>query len=147
MSQPGGNPGGQRPGGGRGFAGPSRDSLPILGDFKMTDAPRRGPLMVLQLSGRLDGRAAQLLQQRCTEIRAQGVRQLALDLGKITFLASSGLGVFLAETEEFKEAGGTLHLVAASAVVSSVVNLLNVGRFLSLVPSVEDVLTAKESRL
>jgi len=112
----------------------------------MAELPRRGPLMVLQLSGRLDGRAAQLLQQRCTEIRAQGVRQLALDLGKITFLASSGLGVFLAETEEFKEAGGTLHLVGASAVVSSVVNLLNVGRFLALVPTLDDVMTAKETR-
>ena len=144
MSRTGGNPGG--PGGGRGFAGPSRDGLPILGDFKMAELPRRGPLMVLQLSGRLDGRAAQLLQQRCTEIRAQGVRQLALDLGKITFLASSGLGVFLAETEEFKEAGGTLHLVGASAVVSSVVNLLNVGRFLALVPTLDDVMTAKETR-
>ena len=143
MSRAGDNPGGQRPGGGRGLAGPSRDALPILGDFKMSEAPRRGPMMVLQLSGRLDGRAAQLLQQRCTEIRSQGVRHLALDLGKITFLASSGLGVFLAETEEFKEAGGTLYLVAISPVVASVVNLLNVGRFLSLAPTVDDVMITK----
>lgn len=144
MSQPGGNPGGQRPSAARSPAGPSRDALPALGEFKITEAPRRGPCMVLQLCGRLDGRAAQLLQQRCAEIRAQGVHHLALELGKVTFLASSGLGVFLAETEEFKEAGGALHLVAASAVVASVVNLLNVGRFLSLVPSVDEALTAKD---
>ena len=112
----------------------------------MSDGKRRGPLMLLELSGRLDGRAAQLVQQRCAELRAQKVLVLGLDLSQVTFLASSGLGVFLAETEEFKEAKGSLHLIAVSSVVSSVVNLLNVGRFLSLVPSVDDLVVGKGSR-
>lgn len=111
----------------------------------MSDAKLRGSLVVLELSGRLDGRAAQRLQHRCAEIRAHGHRHLALELGHITFLASSGLGVFLAETEEFKEAGGSLHLVGASSVVASVVGLLNVGRFLSIVPSLEDLVESMRS--
>ena len=146
MSRADGNSGGQRAGGPKSLGGHSRDSLPSLGDFRITDGPRRGSLVVLRLSGRLDGRAAQLLQQRCNEVRTQGVQHLALELSGITFLASSGLGVFLAETEEFKESGGSLHLVAASSVVASVVNLLNVGRFLSLVPSLDDLAVTKNSR-
>ena len=142
MSRPSGNSEGSRPR--PKAAGASREIL--AGDFKMSDGKRRGPLMLLELSGRLDGRAAQLVQQRCAELRAQGVHVLGLDLSHVTFLASSGLGVFLAETEEFKEAKGSLHLIAVSSVVSSVVNLLNVGRFLSLVPSVDDLVVGKGSR-
>ena len=112
----------------------------------MSEAQRRRNLVVLELGGRLDGRAAQRLQQRCAEIRGQGHLHLALELGAITFLASSGLGVFLAETEEFKEAGGSLHLVGPSSVVASVVGLLNVGRFLSILPSLEDLVSSMGSR-
>jgi len=142
MSRPSGNSEGSRP-----RPKPAGSSREILaGDFKMSDGKRRGSLMLLELSGRLDGRAAQLVQQRCAELRAQGMHVLGLDLSQVTFLASSGLGVFLAETEEFKEAKGSLHLIAVSSVVSSVVNLLNVGRFLSLVPSVDDLVVGKGSR-
>jgi anti-sigma B factor antagonist len=109
------------------------------GDFRLSELQRRDALVVLRLSGRLDGRAAQLVQRRCDEIRQQGHQNLALELSQVTFLASSGLGVFLAETEEFKEVGGSLHLVAISSVVFSVVNLLNVGRFLSIIPTVQEL--------
>jgi anti-sigma B factor antagonist len=108
-------------------------------DFKMSEPQQHGPILLLELSGRLDGRAAQALQQRCSEIRNQGFQRLALDLSRITFLASSGLGVFLAETEEFAEAGGGLSLVDPSTVVSAVMKLLNVDRFLSIVSSIEEL--------
>ena len=51
------------------------------------------------------------------------------------------LGVFLAQTEEFKEGGGGLHLVAVSTVVAAVINLLNVDRFLSMGSSIEELET------
>ena len=127
-------------------AGPHPGNPEGSGDFRLTEIERRDSLVVLRVSGRLDGRAAQLLQRRCDEIRKQGNRHLALELGQVTFLASSGLGVFLAETEEFKEIGGSLHLVGISSVVSSVVSLLNVGRFLSIVPTLEDLGALLETR-
>lgn len=129
-----------------GEAGSHPGDQEIGGEFRLSAIQRRDALVILHLSGRLDGRAAQLVQRRCDEIRKQGHRHLALELGQVTFLASSGLGVFLAETEEFKEAGGSLHLVGISSVVSSVVNLLNVGRFLSIVQTLEELDTASETR-
>jgi anti-sigma B factor antagonist len=117
----------------------SPDSGIYAMDFEMSEPQQHGRILLLELSGRLDGRAAQLLQQRCSEIRHQGFEHLALDLSKVTFLASSGLGVFLAETEEFAEAGGSLHLVAMSSVVAAVIKLLNVDRFLSSVSTLEEL--------
>jgi anti-anti-sigma factor len=107
----------------------------------MSEPERHGALTLIRLNGRLDGKAAQALQTNCEELRNQGFRHLALDLSLVTFLASSGLGVFLAQTEEFKEGGGSLHLVAVSSVVAAVINLLNVDRFLSMASSVEELET------
>ncbi len=115
---------------------------PGRGEFVISDPQQNGPVTLLVLSGRLDGKAAQQLQQRCSEIRNLGYAHLALELSEVTFLASSGLGVFLAETEACKEAGGALHLVAVSPVVASVIKLLNVDRFLNMVPSVDAVLAS-----
>jgi stage II sporulation protein AA (anti-sigma F factor antagonist) len=112
----------------------------------MSEVQWQDSLVLLRLSGRLDGRAAQQVQRKCDEVRKQGIRSLALELGQVTFLASSGLGVFLAETEEFKEIGGSLHLVGISGVVASVVNLLNVGRFLSIVATEEELPEAMQTR-
>ena len=108
-------------------------------DFRMSEPERHGAITLIRLSGRLDGKAAQALQTNCEERRNQGHRHLALELSQVTFLASSGLGVFLAQTEEFKEGGGSLHLVAVSSVVAAVINLLNVDRFLSMASRVEEL--------
>lgn len=112
------------------------------GDFRMLDPERHGALTLIRLSGRLDGKAAQALQTNCEELRNQGFKHLALDLSEVTFLASSGLGVFLAQTEEFKESHGSLHLVAVSSVVAAVINLLNVDRFLSMANNVDELATS-----
>ena len=117
-------------------------SNPPASDFRMSEPERHEALTLIKLSGRLDGRAAQSLQTNCEELRNQGNKHLALDLSLVTFLASSGLGVFLAQTEEFKEGGGSLHLVAASSVVAAVINLLNVDRFLSMASRVEELATS-----
>jgi len=122
----------------------SRDSV-VPEDFAISGPHQHGPVTLLVLSGRLDGKAAQDLQQRCAEIRNLGYAHVALDLAQITFLASSGLGVFLAETEACKDAGGALYLVAVSPVVAAVIKLLNVDRFLSIVPSVEALLSSISS--
>ena len=120
---------------------PNRNTGPS-GDFGMSEPERHGALTLIRLNGRLDGKAAQALQTNCEELRNQGLKHLALDLSQVTFLASSGLGVFLAQTEEFKEGGGSLHLVAVSSVVAAVINLLNVDRFLSMSSTIEELETS-----
>lgn len=91
-----------------------------------------GRFQVLALRGRLDAAAAQAIQKQCSALRLDGVKHVALELSKVTFVSSSGLGVFLALTEEFKEANGSFHLVAPSNTVAAVIKLLNLHRFLSI---------------
>ena len=95
---------------------------------------------VLRLYGRLDAKHAQSLVQQCQELLDQDVKNVVITMSDVTFVASSGIGSLLALTESFKDAGGQLHLAQLSGAVSSVVNLLNLGRFLAIDATEEDAL-------
>jgi len=109
-------------------------------DAKASKPESHGPFKVLRLMGRLDASAAQRVQKQCSALRNEGAPNVALELSQVTFVSSSGLGVFLALTEEFKEANGSFHLVSPSSTVAAVIKLLNLDRFLSIEPSIDHLL-------
>ena len=98
--------------------------------------------VVLRVTGRLDARNAQTLLQTCREMEEKGSKNLVLNLSEVTFVASSGIGTLLALTEEFADASGSVHLVALSDPVMSVVELLNLTQFLNIGATEADALEA-----
>jgi anti-sigma B factor antagonist len=102
----------------------------MANEFSIDRASREG-ISILRVSGRLDAKNAQQLMNACHEARAGGGRVI-VNLADVTFVASSGIGTLLALTEEFREAGGTIHLVSLSDAVTSVVELLNLRQFLNI---------------
>ena len=97
---------------------------------------------VLRVTGRLDAKNAQVLFRKCRDfLEAKQVRVI-LNLADVSFVASSGVGTLLALTEEFKDAGGAIHLVSPSNAVKSVIDLLNLTQFLTIGDSEAEVLQA-----
>jgi len=103
----------------------------MVKEFSITEAAARGAV-VLRVTGRLDARNAQALLRACRTHQDMGHRNLVINLSEVTFVASSGVGTLLALTEELGDAGGSVHLVALSDPVNSVVELLNLTQFLNL---------------
>ncbi len=101
-------------------------------EMSIVEAPAAAATGLLRLSGRLEARAAQELLRRCREMKESGKTRLVLNLANVSFVASSGVGTLLALTEEFKDAGGSVHLASPSQAVTSVVDLLNLTEFLAL---------------
>lgn len=111
-------------------------------EFSIQVGRTHGAAQLLRVSGRLDARTAQELMSACRKARESGCRRVLADLSGVTFVASSGIGTLLALTEEFREAGGGIHLVAPSEAVRSVVGLLNLGQFLSIAETEDEALQA-----
>src|SRR5262245_56147827 len=87
----------------------------------------RGKTGLLRVRGRLDAKTAPQLMMRATSYGGPG-RNLVLNLSEITFLGSSGVGVLLAIIQSFRDESGNVRLVAPSAAVTSVMDLLNLER-------------------
>lgn len=113
--------------------------------FTITLVERAGEVAVLRLAGRMEASGAQSLHERCRELFDQGARRLVLEMGAVSFIASSGLGVLLLLTEELRDAGGELTIAAPHQSVRQVLALLNLDQFLMLVPSVADALATQEA--
>ena len=111
-------------------------------EFSITEAPREQGAVVLRVTGRLDARNAQALLRACRDHQEKGNRNLVINLAEVTFVASSGVGTLLALTEELGDAGGSVHLVALSDPVNSVVELLNLTQFLNVGLSEAEALEA-----
>lgn len=97
--------------------------------FQILEGPSDARVLVLRVSGRLDSSTAPMLAQRCADAAESG-RSLLLNLKEVTFIASSGVGALLATAERYRETGRSLHLVALSPPVDSVLRLLNLEGFL-----------------
>ncbi|MCA9751974.1 MAG: STAS domain-containing protein [bacterium] len=100
--------------------------------FQMTSADSPPSTALLRLEGRLDARNAQTLVQECQRLRDAGRSRIVVNLSRVAFVASSGVGSLLALTEMLNDANGKLVLVDISDAVRSVVELLNLTQFLNL---------------
>ena len=109
-------------------------------EFEIESVPASAETTVLRVRGRLDARGAPVLTARCAEVRDSG-QHLVLNLSRVTFVASSGIGALLAVVEEFSSSRSAVRLAAVSPAMHSVITLLNLDQFLCI-DATEDESTA-----
>lgn len=102
-------------------------------DFEIESVNAGAHTTVLRVRGRLDARGAQKLMSSCNEVRGLR-RHVVLNLGGVSFVASSGVGALLALVEEFRQSDSKLRLAQVPPAVDSVIHLLNLRPFLSISP-------------
>ncbi|MDQ6632720.1 MAG: WecB/TagA/CpsF family glycosyltransferase [Verrucomicrobiota bacterium] len=87
----------------------------------------------IQLSNRLDVQTVQRDALRCEEALSQS-RYCLLELNKITFIDSTGMGLLIRLQKKARVAGRHLILVAPSSSVQSALRLMRLREFFSIVP-------------
>jgi anti-sigma B factor antagonist len=105
-----------------------------------------GNVVVLELVGRVTiGRDCQDLEWKVDELSKAGKRNIVVDLAKVTFIDSTGLGIFAMCSGKLKSAGGELRLAAPSQPVEQVFKLTKVDTILSIYPTIGEALAAATS--
>jgi anti-sigma B factor antagonist len=100
--------------------------------------------VIVRVTGRLDAKSVPALLARCAEVRANG-GHLIVNLSRVEFIASSGVGTLLSVAEEFRKAGRRVRFASPSAPVLSVIQLLNLEPFLPIDASEQDAERALEA--
>jgi anti-sigma B factor antagonist len=78
---------------------------------------------VLTVRGEVDLASAPKLAAAMTELMDRGYTRVAIDLGSVEFIDSSGLGVLVGSLRRLREDGGDLVLRAASPAVTRILEL------------------------
>lgn len=103
------------------------------------DTAERGAA-TMRLHGRLDLVSAPGLRAAVDEAVAGGHARLVVDLSRVTFVDSSGLGALVAGLKRARQAGGELRLAAAGEQVLTVLTLTRLIRVLKPYPTVDEAL-------
>lgn len=102
----------------------------------------RGEATVVHVAGEIDVYTAPVLRERLDGYISAGRHDLLVDLGGVTFMASTGLGVLVGRLKLVRAANGTLRLVCSSERILSVFSITGLDKVFQIFPSVDDALAA-----
>ena len=112
--------------------------------FWIKEGQMQPPVAVLRIGGWLGVNQAKELLSQCASLRYKGYLHLILNMSEVTFIASSGIGALVVLSGEMKIKGGSTNLVSVSQPVMRVIELLNLGKFVTIEKSEEKALAKLE---
>jgi anti-sigma B factor antagonist len=100
---------------------------------------------VLEVAGEVDVYTGTTLRDRISGLLDSGVHDLIVDLGRVDFIDSTGLGVLVGALNRARELGGSLQLVCAQERVLKLLRITGLDQVFTVQPSVDQALAADES--
>jgi anti-sigma B factor antagonist len=92
---------------------------------------------VLEVGGEVDVYTAPRLRERLAELIESGARNVVVDLARVDFLDSTGLGVLVGAHKRLRPVGGTFSLVCAKESLLKVFRITALDQIIPLHDSVE----------
>jgi anti-sigma F factor antagonist len=100
-----------------------------------------GGRLVVRVAGELDLEAAAAFRRQVDEwVERTGARHVVLNLRRVTFIDSTGLGAILGRLRRARAAGGSLAVVRPAAPVRALFDAAGLGGVLPVFPTEERAL-------
>lgn len=104
-----------------------------------------GDHAVLQVGGEVDVYTAPGLREQLIKLVGQGSIHVVVDLSRVEFLDSTGLGVLVGALKRLRAVGGTLGLVCAHERLLKVFRITALDRVFALYDTVEAATAATDA--
>jgi anti-sigma B factor antagonist len=97
---------------------------------------------VVELSGELDGGAADELRQALSALLDRGRARLVVDLAGVPYVESRGLSALVTAMKRARALGGDLRLCALRAEVLSIFGITHLNRVVPVFPTRQEALAS-----
>lgn len=111
-------------------------------EFHLETVGPIGDCAVLRVTGEVDVATAPMLREQLRELAAKGTVHVIVDLGRVDFLDSTGLGALVGGLKRLREAEGSLALVITTPRILRIFQITGLTRVLAVQGSVHDAITA-----
>jgi anti-sigma B factor antagonist len=116
-------------------------------NLKVTPRTVDGETKILDLEGEVgaaevDVYTAPVLRQAIVEQVDNGVKHLLINLTRVEYLDSTGLGILIGGVKRLKEQGGSLRLVGPSARITRIFEITGLNRIFDVYPTEQAALAA-----
>jgi anti-sigma B factor antagonist len=96
-----------------------------------------GDRTVLEVGGEIDVYTAPELRERLIEVVEGGARAVTVDLGRVEFIDSTGLGVLVGGLKRMRLSGGDFSLVCDQERILKIFRITGLDQIFKVFPSVE----------
>ena len=97
-------------------------------------------VQVLRLEGYVDAHTFAEFEEELTKLVEDGYYNLLLDLEKLTYINSTGLGLLMATFRQVRQHQGDLVIAKMSDKITNIFNLLGFSRLISTYPTEQEAL-------
>jgi len=101
---------------------------------------------VLEVGGEVDVYTAPRLRERLVELVDGGARHVVVDLGRVDFLDSTGLGVLVGALKRLRAANGSFGLVCSKEPLLKIFRITALDQVFPIFPSVENATSVTDDR-
>ena len=109
------------------------------------EAIREKDVSVIALRGEIDVYTAPLLRQKIVDLVDEGALNIVVDMEKVDFLDSTGLGVLVEGLKRVKTRGGTLSLVATQDKILKIFDITGLNKAFPIFGSRDEALRGSAS--
>ena len=97
----------------------------------------RSPHVVVAVEGEVDIATAPKLREKLVELASQGAKQVVVDLDRVEFLDSTGLGVLIGGMKRLRGLDGDLTLVCTQPRILKVFEITGLNRAFTIHETVD----------
>ncbi len=108
--------------------------------FQIDVSSAEGDVKVVALRGELDFDGAPAFARALEELRADGEREVIVDLSELTFIDSSGISVLVGAARAATAEQGTLVVAAPTPHVKRVFDIVRLSELVAVEPGLEGAL-------
>lgn len=95
---------------------------------------------ILDINGEIDLYNAPEIKSKITELMEAGKSDIIINLEKVSYIDSSGIGVLISSLSNLKKAGGSLKIINVFASVRKVFELTKLTSFFDIYDSEEEAM-------
>lgn len=111
-------------------------------NLKVTPRPLDNAVQALDLEGEVDVYTAPVLRQAIVDQVEAGVKHLVINLSRVEYLDSTGLGILIGGVKRLKEQGGSLKLAGPSARITRIFEITGLNKIFDVFASEQEALAA-----
>lgn len=103
-----------------------------------------GPFVVIEVGGEIDVYTAPRLRESIVASIEEGHTRLVVDVEKVEFLDSTGLGVLVGALKKVRADGGTLDIVCSQERILKIFDITGLDKVFGLHGSVADAIASRD---
>ena len=111
-------------------------------NLKVSPRTVRDGIQALDLEGEVDVYTAPVLRQEIVGQVDSGVKHLLINLARVEYLDSTGLGILIGGVKRLKEQGGSLRLVGPSARITRIFEITGLNKIFDVYATEQEALGA-----